>query len=301
MINPIFLPELRTLLAEGDDAGLAEVMSELHPATIAEFSEGLPVSETWQLLEHGSIERQAAVFVYFPLDKQAAMVHGMGAKRISKLLEAMAPDSRAELLRRLPAKVVESLLPLVAKEERQNIRQMLAYPEHSAGAIMTSDYAWLAGDTSVGDALVLLRRQAPGSETIYYIYILDGERHLVGFVSLRDLVLAEPTARVGDLMRREPISVRVDEDREDVARKLAKYDFLAIPVVDAENGLVGIVTYDDAIDVVVEEATEDALRMGGVGPLVEDYLKLPYLRIWSNRAVWLACLFVAELFTFTAL
>jgi magnesium transporter len=301
MINPIFLPELRTLLAEGDDQGLAEVMNELHPATVAEFSEGLSVSETWQLLEHGSIERQAAVFVYFPLDKQAAMARGVGAERMSKLLEAIAPDSRAELLRRLPAAVVESLLPLVAKEERQNIRQMLAYPEHTAGAIMTSDYAWLAADASVGDALALLRRQAPASETIYYIYVLDGERHLRGFISLRDLVLADPAARVGDLMRPDPISVRVDEDREEVAHRLSKYDFLAIPVVDAENRLVGIVTYDDVIDVVVKEATEDALRMGGVGPLVENYLDLSYLRIWSNRAVWLACLFVAELFTFTAL
>ena len=301
MINPIFLPELRSMLAEGDNEGLACVMNELHPATVAEFAEGLSVDETWQLLDHGGIERQAAVFVYFPLSKQVEMVHGVGAERMSKLLEAIAPDSRAELLRRLPHEVVESLLPLLSNAERQDVRQLLSYPKDSAGALMTTDYASLPAEATVADALELLRKQAPSSETIYYIYVLDGERHLAGFISLRDLVLAEPTAKVGELMRRDLITVRAQEDREEVARKLSKYDFLAIPVIDAEKRLLGIVTYDDAIDVVVQEATEDVLRVGGVGPLVENYLELSYLRIWSNRAVWLACLFIAELFTFTAL
>ncbi|HVX14624.1 MAG TPA: magnesium transporter [Pirellulales bacterium] len=299
MINPIFLPELRAMLAEGDAEGLAGVMRDLHPATIAEFSEGLSVSETWRLLEHGSVERQAAVFVYFPLAKQAALVRG--GDRLAGLLEAMAPDSRAELLRSLPREVGESLLPLLSKDERQDACRLLSYPPHSAGALMTTDFAWLPVDTTVAGALDLVRKQAPASETIYYLYVVDGERHLVGFVSLRDLVLAEPAVRIDELMRRDLITVRAQEDREDVARKLSKYDFLAIPVVDAEQRLLGIVTYDDAIDVVVQEATEDVLRGGGVGPLVENYLELSYWKVWRNRAVWLACLFVAELFTFTAL
>lgn len=301
MINPIFLPELRSMLAEGDGEGLAGVMNDLHPATVAEFSEVLSVNETWRLLDHGSVERQAAVFVYFPLAKQEEMVGGAAAERVTKVLEKMASDSRANLLRRLPQEVVESFLPLLSKNERHDVRQLLSYPKHSAGALMTTDYASLPADATVADALELLRKQAPSSETIYYSYVIDGQRRLVGFVSLRDLVLAAPAAKVSELMRRDLISVRAQEDREEVARKLSKYDFLAIPVVDADNRLLGIVTYDDAIDVVVEEATEDVLHVGGVGPLVENYLEVSYLRIWSNRAVWLACLFVAEAFTFTAL
>jgi magnesium transporter len=127
------------------------------------------------------------------------------------------------------------------------------------------------------------------------------ERHLLGMVSLHELILARPGTLVRDLMERDVISVRVDEDREEVAKKMARYDFLAMPVVDAENRLVGIVTHDDVIDVVVEEATEDALRMGGVGTIVEHYLDAPFLSVWRKRTVWLSCLFIAELFTFTAL
>ncbi len=136
---------------------------------------------------------------------------------------------------------------------------------------------------------------------IYYIYVVDEHRHLIGFVSLRDLILAKPAAKVGDLMERDIISVRVDEDREEVAKKMARYDFLAMPVVDEQNHLVGIVTHDDVIDVVVEEATEDAHRMGAVGPLEQSYLDAPFVTVWRKRLVWLACLFIAELFTFTAL
>jgi magnesium transporter len=301
MLNPILLPELRTMLAEGDDAGLAEVMATLHPATIAEFSEGLTVAETWRLLEHGPIKQQAEIFAYFPLAKQVEMVSGVGRERMSKLLEAMPADNRVDLIKRLEPEVVENLLPLVAKAERQDIRQLLSYRDQSAGAIMTTEYASLPADISVGDALARLRLQAPTSETIYYVYVLDTDRKLLGFVSLRDLVLAKPAALVRDIMQREIIAVRVDDDQEEVARKLAKFDFLAIPVVDDEHRLVGIVTHDDVIDVVVAEATEDALRMAGVGAMAENYLDAPFATIWRKRTVWLSCLFIAELFTFTAL
>ncbi|MGE0529494.1 MAG: magnesium transporter, partial [Bdellovibrionales bacterium] len=141
----------------------------------------------------------------------------------------------------------------------------------------------------------------PSRETIYYIYLLDAERRLVGSVSLRDLILARPTATLEELMQREVVTIRVDEDQEKAAHLLAHYDFLALPVVDDQNRLVGIITHDDIIDVVVEEATEDAMKMGGVSPMTEDYLKAPLTTIWRKRAVWLSCLFVAELFTFTAL
>jgi magnesium transporter len=131
--------------------------------------------------------------------------------------------------------------------------------------------------------------------------VLDEAHHLLGFVSLRDLILAKPTAKIADIMQRDVISVRADQDQEDAARALAKFDFLALPVVDDQNRLVGIITHDDVIDVMIEEATEDAQKMGGIVPMTEDYLEAPFFTVWRKRAAWLSCLFVAELFTFTAL
>jgi len=301
MYNPLLLPELREMLAAHDADGLSAVIDELHPATTADFSEGLSVEETWQLLDYAPVEKQAEVFAFFPIEKQVEMVSGVGRDRMSKLLEAMSPDDRVDLLKQLDPEVVESLMPLVAKAERQDIRTLLSFPEGSAGSVMTTEYASLPADVTAGDAITLLRQQAPSRETIYYIYVLDEVRHLLGFVSLRDLILAKPTTPVADIMQRDVISVRADQDQEEVARQLAKYDFLALPVVDNQNCLIGIITHDDVLDVMIEEATEDAYQMGGVVPMDEHYLDAPLLTVWRKRAAWLSCLFVAELFTFTAL
>jgi magnesium transporter len=301
MTNVLLLPELRTMLAEEDHEGLTALMTELHPATVADWTEGLSVEETWKVFNHAGIDRQAEVFEFFPPQKQVDMATGAGRERMSRLIEAMAPDERVDLLKRLDPEVVDSLLPLVAKADRQDIRTLLSYPEHSAGSVMTTEYATLTTDLTVSDAISRLRLQATSAETIYYVYVVDAERHLVGFVSLHDLILARPAARIDSIMQREVISVPVDADQEDVAQTMARYDFLALPVVDSQNRLVGIVTHDDVIDVVVQEATEDALRMGGVGSMVEHYLDAPFLTLWRKRSGWLACLFVAEMFTFSAL
>jgi magnesium transporter len=178
---------------------------------------------------------------------------------------------------------------------------LVRYQENTAGALMTTDYAWLPAQITVAEALDRLRLQAPDKETIYYVYVLDGHRRLLGVVSLRDLILASRQAVVRDIMEKEVVSVRVTDDREQVAKEIARYDLLAIPVIDEERRLVGIVTYDDVIDVVVQEATEDVHRMGAVEPLAENYLQADFVTVWRKRAFWLACLFVAELFTFTAL
>jgi magnesium transporter len=301
MFNPLILPELREMLSTNDESGLADVVTELHPATIAEFSAGLSVDEIWRLLDHASVERQAEVFAFFPLDKQEEMVVGVGRERMSKLLEAMSPDDRVDLLKRLDTEVMESLVPLVAKAERQDIRTLLSFPEGSVGAVMTTEYASVPKDATVTNAISRLRQQAPSRETIYYVYVMDESRRLLGFVSLRDLILAKPSATVDEIMLRDVISIRADQDQEEAARELAKYDFLALPVVDDQHHLIGIVTHDDVIDVMIEEATEDAEHMAGVVPIGEDYFEAPFLTIWRKRAVWLSCLFIAEMFTFTAM
>jgi magnesium transporter len=302
MSHPLFGPEVRQMLQENDEQGLKVFCETLHPATVAEaLSEGFEPDDVWRVLRQTDIKTQAAIFEYFPLDWQIKMVEGIGRQHMARLIEQMSHDDRAELLRRLRPRVAEQLLRLVDEAERRDIASLVSHAENTAGGLMTTDYAWLPADITVGEALDRLRLQAPDKETIYYVYVLDVHRHLLGMVSLRDLILATRQARIGDIMEKEIVTVKVNDDREQVAQQMARYDFLAMPVVDGDGRLVGIVTYDDAIDVVVQEATEDVQRMAGVGVMAENYLEANLFRVWRKRAVWLACLFGAELFTFTAL
>jgi len=303
MSHPLFTPEARLLL-EKDDLAAMEVFCEtLHPATVAESltDDAISVEDVWRFLNTATITNQAAIFVYFPLEEQVKLVEGTGRPHMARLIEQMSHDDRVDLLRRLEPKVAESLLRLVDEADRRDIATLVKYPENTAGALMTTDYAWLPANTTVDQALDRLRLQAPDSETIYYVYVVDEQRRLLGVVSLRELILAPRKAAVNELMDAHPVTVKVNDDREVVAQEITRLDLLAIPVLDAENRLVGIVTYDDVMDVVVSEATEDVHRMGAVAPLEESYLDTGFVKLWWKRARWLAVLFVAELFTFTAL
>jgi magnesium transporter len=290
------------LLEKNDVESMAFFCDTLHPATVAEaLAEEFAVEDVWRFLNSSSIAHQAAIFAYFPLEWQVKMVEGTGRQHMARLIEQMSHDDRAELLRRLEPRVVESLLRLVDEADRRDIATLVKYPENSAGALMTTDYAWLPANITIEVALDRLRLQAPDRETIYYVYVVDDQRRLMGVVSLRELILAPRQAPLADRMEINLVTVRVTDDREKVAQDITRYDLLAVPVVDADNRLVGIITYDDVMDVVVSEATEDVHRMGAVDPLTENYLEARFSTIWRKRAVWLACLFLAELFTFTAL
>jgi magnesium transporter len=295
--NPILLPELRLMLADGDTAGLREVAEELHPATVAEFSEGLDETDIWRLIDTVPVERQAEIFPYYPLPRQVELVKAADRAHLGPLLEWMAADNRDDLLRELDPEFVEEILPLVAKAERHDIRMLLSCPEGSAGSLMTTEYASLPADIAAGEAIARLRMQAPDSESIYYIYVLDAERHLVGFVSLRDLILAKPTALVADLMQRDVIAVRMDEPQEKVVDLLARFDFIAIPVIDDHARLVGIVTHDDVLDAVRQEATDEAQMSAAITPLGEGYLDAAITSMTWKRGVWLAILFATAAVT----
>ena len=302
MAHPLFSPEVRLMLDENNDAAMAELCDALHPATVAEaLADNFPVEEVWRILGHTNIANQAAIFEYFPLEMQVEMVEGTGRQHMADLIEEMSADDRADLLRRLSKPVAESLLRLVDEADRRDIATLTKFDEDTAGALMTTDYAWLPDHITAGEALDRLRLQAPDTETIYYVYVVDAQRKLLGVVSLRDLILKPRSAVVRDFMEKEIATVKVTDDREKVANEVAHYDLLAIPVIDSEGRLVGIVTHDDVMDVVVSEATEDLQRQAGVGLITENYLEARFLTVWHKRAVWLACLFVAELFTFTAL
>ncbi|MEI8070847.1 MAG: magnesium transporter [Planctomycetota bacterium] len=295
--NPILIPELKLMFSEGDTAGLREVAEELHPATVAEFSEGLDDQEIWQLLHVAAIERQAEIFPYYSMTRQVELVKAADRVHLGSLLEWMAADNRDDLLRELDPELVDEILPLVAKAQRHDIRMLLSCPEDSAGALMTTEYASLPAEITAGEAVTRLRSQAPNSESIYYIYVLDSDRTLLGFVSLRDLIMARPTSLVSDLMQSDPISVRVEEPSEQVVQKLARFDFIAIPVVDDHNRLVGIVTHDDVLDAVRQDATDDAQRIGAIAPLGESYLEAAIVSMTWKRGVWLMILFATAAVT----
>lgn len=303
MSNMLYLPELREMLAQKNRDELREFCTALHPARTAEFMQGLSPEEAWAVLGHAPAELQPEIFSYFDRPKQVEILAGADRREMGRLIGQLPPDDRVDILKQLDPHLVAELLPLVPADERRDILRLESYPENTAGAVMTTEFARLSPQLTVHQALEELGRQAGELETIYYIYLLDEHRHLRGLVSARQLVSAigKPETRIGDLMEEDLVTVHVTDDQEEVARKVARYDLLAIPVVDDEHRMLGIVTHDDVIDVMVDEATEDAHRMGGVEPMGQSYLEGPFATVWRKRAGWLSLLFVAELFTFTAL
>ncbi len=303
MINTLYLPELREMLATNDAEGLREFCTALHPGMIAEFMEGLTGSETWAVLQHADPPLRAEIYGYLDQAKQIEICETQDRDEIAALIGDLPPDDRVDLLTEVAPSTVEELMPLVSVEDRRDIRRLSAYPEGTAGAVMTTAFARVREDFTARQALDEVIRQAAELETIYYVYVVDEASHLQGVVSSRQLFSAmrRPETPVRDLMEHEVLTVLVTDDQEDVAQKVARFDFLAIPVVDDEHHIVGIITHDDVIDVMVEEATEDAHRMGGIAPITEDILEASFTTIWRKRALWLSVLFIAELFTFSAL
>lgn len=216
---------------------------------------------------------------------------------LSKLLEEMSADDRVDLLEHMDEEQIEQILPLIAQAERDEIRKLLSYPDDSCGSIMTTEYASLPENLTVRDALEKLRQQAPDRETIYYIFIVDDERRVHGVITLRQLILARPTTQLSTIMRRNLVTVKVDDERDEAARQLARFDLLALPVVDHQQRLVGIITHDDVLDVVQEEAEEDAYRQSAMEPLENSYFSTPIVTIAHKRGVWLLVLALMSLLT----
>lgn len=303
MINTLYLPEIREMLALNDEAGLREFCTALHPARTAEFMEGLSAEEAFVVLQHAEPLVREELFSYFDHDKQVAIVESDDRLRVAELVADLPPDDRVDLLQDVKAHVVNELLPLLPMEERRDYLRLRAYPEDTAGAVMTTEFAKLSEALSAREALEELGKQAGQLETIYYLYIVDDTDHLRGVVSTRQLVSAmgKSTTTLGDLMEADVVTVNAVDDQEDVAKTVAHYDLLAVPVVDAERVLVGIITHDDVLDVLREEATEDAHRIAAVNPLEESYMRTPLLTLSWKRGIWLGVLFFGALLTAFAL
>ncbi len=302
MAHPLFTPEIEDCIRNNDPEAMKEFSEALHPATVAEALDGnFKVEDTWQFLRESPFDKQAEIFSYLPTAEQVRLVKGVGRQHMASLIERMSHDDRATLLRNLDPAVTEAILRLIDDAERRDIAALVNYPEDTAGAIMTTDYAWLPANITVEDALERLRLQAPDRETIYYVYLVDENRRLLGVVSLRTLILSPRKDILADVMETQVVTVKINEPKDRVAQAMARYDLLAMPVVDKDEKLVGIVTHDDVMDAVVSAATEDVHRMGGMEPMKDSYLDASFTLVWKKRSVWLSCLFLAELFTFTAL
>lgn len=282
-------------MAFDEDAARTGIDPEDHPADIAAALSEIDPGEAWKLLCALPVTVQANVFGYIEPELQAETIEHMTRPQLTALITEMDADDRADVYNRLSEDQQEMILPALAHVERENIRRLAAYEEGTAGAIMTSDYATLRPELTAKEAIAQLRREAPDKETIYRTYVLKDDRELIGTVRLTDLILAPPSRRIADLMDDDPVYVNADDDQEDVARTVAKYDILAVPVVDAQHHLVGIVTHDDAMDALEEEATEDFLRLGAHGDIDESVRSAGIFTLYRARIVWLVLLVFGNL------
>lgn len=306
-MNTLYLPELREMIATDDEASLREFVDALMPARAAEFMEGLGPSESWRVLRVADPDRRVEVFGFFDPDKQAGLVQSLveagDAGAISGLVADLPADDRVDLLNLVGEPIVEQLLPLLPLEDRRETLRLRGFPEGTAGSVMTTEVTCLPEHLTVAEALTEISKAAQEVETIYYSYVVDDNDRLLGLLSARHLVThyLNPDQPISELMQRDVVTVRAMDDQEAVAAKVADYDFLAIPVVDDDRRLLGIITHDDIIDVFRAEATEDALLAAGVAPLEEGYLRTHWFKLACNRGIWLGVLFVAALLTALAL
>ncbi len=292
MKNLLLYPELKELIKSEDWKTFREICEDLHPVEIAELISVVEPKEVWKFLESLEISRRTEIFIHLDLDLQTEIAEILDRKKLIELLTEMPSDDRVDLFKKFPEEKQELILPALAQAEREDIRRLASYPERSAGSIMTSEYISIPADITVAEAINRIRLEGPQKETIYYSYIINEKRQLIGFVSITDLILANPTSLVKDVMHDEIIYTQVDEDQESAARKIQMYDLIAIPVVNGNNVLVGIITHDDALDVITQEHTEDMEKIMAIAGSHESgvYLKTSSFKHFKNRSVWIVSL-----------
>jgi len=286
--------QLQLLLEAKNYQGAKALLVPVQPADVADAIEGLP--EMIQAIAFRLLSKNEAIAVYEHLDTsvQYALIEEFKRQDVRDIVDKMSPDDRVRLFDELPAKVVRRLLAQLSPDERQATALLLGYRSGTAGRIMTPEYISLKEGTTVDQTLAQIRNLANVTETVYYLYVTDAARHLTGILSLRDLVTAQPEATVGEIMTRETVYARTDTDQEEVARLIQRYDFLAIPVVDGEQRLVGIVTVDDVIDILEEETTEDIYALGGVQSDGDNYFQASLLAVAGKRVFWLLFLLITN-------
>ena len=289
---------LVTMLEEKKYPTLRDILITMNPSDVAGLFSGLEEKQIPLLFRLLPKEQAAETFVEMEPDAQALLIRGFSDNELKEVVSELYVDDAADLVEEMPANVVRRILAQADPEMRSSINQILRYPENSAGSIMTTEYVSLRPEMTVEEAILRIRRQGVDKETIYTCYVTEKDRTLTGLVTVKDLLLAEDDdTPIRELMITNLISVTTQTDQEEVARMFSKYNFLALPVVDGENRMVGIVTFDDAMDVMEDEATEDMEIMAAMTPSEKSYLKSSPFDLFKHRIPWLLLLMVSATFT----
>ncbi|MBD5552424.1 MAG: magnesium transporter [Lachnospiraceae bacterium] len=289
--------EIEKLLEEKQYTRLRQRVAELNDADIAAAMEEMEEKDLLKMFRILPKSMAADVFSYLEVESQQFIITSLSEKDAADIIDNLMSDDAADLLEEMPANIIKKLLAQASPDTRRDINHLLRYPEDSAGSMMTVEYMDFKEDYTVADAIAKIRKTGMDSETINICYVLDKKRTLVGTVALRYLLISEPEAIIGEMMNENVISLHTLMDQEEVARQFKKYDFTAMPVVDNENRMVGIITVDDVVDIIEEETTEDIEKMAAIVPSDKPYMKTSVIETWKKRMPWLLLLMISATFT----
>ena len=278
-------------------SSLKPLLSEMKPADIAELINDTDKKNVIVIFRLLPKDLASEVFVEMNIDRQKVLIDSFTDTEFSNIINDLFVDDTIDLIEEMPSNVVIRILKLSNPETRATINKLLGFPKDSAGSIMTTEFITLRTKMTASEALKKMRKQAIDKETIYTCYVTDDKKRLLGTVSAKDIILHNPTDKIGDFMQENVISAHTSTDKEEVSNMLTKYDLLAVPIVDSENRITGIVTIDDAIDVIQEESQEDISKMAGIAPTTKPYLQTNVFAIFKNRLPWLLILLISATFT----
>lgn len=291
------MEEIKKLLEAKQFMKLRELLSEMNIADIAEILDELDEEDMLKLFRIMPKDSAADVFSYLEVVNQQFIITSLSDREAATIIDNLMADDATDFLEEMPANIVKKLLINASAETRRDINHLLRYPEYSAGSIMTVEYIDLKESITVAQAIDRIRKKGLDSETINICYVLDRERKLLGTVALRYLLLSKPEEKIGDIMHENVVSINTLMDQEEVASQFKKYDFTAMPVVDNENRMVGIITVDDIVDIIEEETTEDIEKMAAIMPSDKPYMYTGIVETYKKRIPWLLLLMVSAAFT----
>ncbi|MFI5296850.1 MAG: magnesium transporter [Polyangiales bacterium] len=298
-------PDLRRMLTAAQDPDAArELVEEFHPEDLADLLKDLGPEESAAILKLLPEDIAASIFERLEQGEQESILTLIGPEAGADIASEMAADDRAAFIENLPEEVGEKLLATLERVDpvaAEEARSLGRYEPGTAGSLMTTDYLHVSIDATVAQAIDIVRKHGEKVETVYYLFVLVGQNRLGGVVSLRDLLLADATVRISEVMTERIVTATPDVDQEEIARRMSKYDLLALPIVDTSGGLIGVITADDIMDVLTQEGTEDVQKLGGMEAIEDPYFATSFLTFIRKRASWLVILFVEEFFTGTAL
>lgn len=301
MLSRLLQPEIKSLIEERKLSILKEILQDWTPADIAELLIDLDEKERVIIFRLLHTELAVDTFEYLDFDTQMDLLKAMGNEEIAAILNEMDPDDRTALFEELPASVTKQLIQLLSPEERRLAVTLLGYPENSVGRLMTPDYIAVNPDWTIQQTLDFIRENGKNKETLNILYVVDEKGKLIDDIKIRDILLAPLDSRISDLMDENYVALNVYDDQEKAVEMFRKYDRVALPVIDHSGNLIGIVTFDDVMDVAVEETTEDIQKQAAVEVLDEPYPTIPILKMIKKRAGWISILFIGEMFTASAM